>query len=120
MKVWKGSLQRLSRDKILSLLGLATRSRKTVSGEFMVEKIVKSGGAYLLIVAEDTSEGSKKNYKDMCNFYRVPLFFYATKEQLGHCIGKEIRACVAVTDEGFANRLMELMKDSTVNTEVIK
>ena len=86
----------------------------------MVEKIVKSGGAYLLIVAEDTSEGSKKNYKDMCNFYHVPLFFYATKEQLGHCIGKEIRACVAVTDEGFANRLMELMKDSTVNTEVIK
>ncbi len=110
----------MSRDKILSLLGLATRSRKTVSGEFMVEKTVKSGGASLLIVAADASDGSKKNYSDMCKFYHVPLVYYATKDDLGHCIGKDIRAAVAVTDEGFANRIMELMKDSTANTEVNK
>lgn len=110
----------MSRDQILSLLGLATRSRKTVSGEFMVEKTVKAGGAMLVIVANDVSDGSKKNYSDMCQFYHVPLVYYATKETLGHCIGKEIRAAVAVTDEGFANRIMELMKVSTVNTEVNK
>ena len=110
----------MSRDRILSLLGLATRSRKTVSGEFMVEKTVKTGGAMLVVVANDVSDGSKKNYSDMCHFYHVPLILYGTKETLGHCIGKEIRAAVAVTDEGFANRIMELMEASRANTEVNK
>lgn len=110
----------MNKDRILSLLGLATKSGKIVSGEFMVEKVVKANGAALVIVATDASDGSRKNYTDMCKFYHVPIYFYATKETLGHCIGKEIRASVALTDEGFANRIMELMKDSTVNTEVIK
>ena len=102
----------MNRDKILSLLGLATRSGSTVSGEFMVEKSVKAHRVKLVFVAEDTSDGSKKNYSDMCNFYHVPIFFYGTKETLGHCIGKAMRAAVAVTDEGFANRMIELLKDS--------
>jgi len=110
----------LSRDQILSMLGLATRSRKTVSGEFMVEKTVKSGGAMLVVVAKDVSDGSKKNYSDMCHFYHVPLIYYGTKETLGHCIGKEIRAAVAVTDEGFANKIIGLMETSTLITEVTK
>ena len=33
----------MKNDKVLSLLGLATRAGDVVSGEFMVEKCVKSG-----------------------------------------------------------------------------
>ena len=39
----------MKQNKVYSLLGLATRSRKTDSGEFMTEKAVKSGKAYLVI-----------------------------------------------------------------------
>ncbi|MBQ3515694.1 MAG: ribosomal L7Ae/L30e/S12e/Gadd45 family protein, partial [Lachnospiraceae bacterium] len=42
-------------DKILALLGLATKAGNVVSGEFMVEKMVKAGKAKLVIVATDTS-----------------------------------------------------------------
>ncbi len=108
----------MKNDKILSLLGLATKSGNVVSGEFMVEKLVKAKKAYLVIVATDTSENSKKSYTDMCTFYRTPIYFYGTKESLGHCIGKEMRASVAITEKGFAGSIEKLLKDSTTNTEV--
>ena len=38
----------------------------------------------------------------MCEFYKVPAYFYGTKEGLGHFMGKEFRASMAVTDEGLA------------------
>ena len=83
-------------------------------------KMVKAGKARLEIVATDASDGSKKRYNDMCTFYRVPLYFYGTKETLGHCIGKEMRASVAVMEDGFAKGIEKKLKDSISNTEVNK
>ena len=40
------------RQKVLNLIGLATKAGKTASGEFMTEKSVKSGKAFLVIVSE--------------------------------------------------------------------
>ena len=39
--------------RLLSLVGLATRARKVVSGEFSTEKSVKSGRSHLVIVSEE-------------------------------------------------------------------
>ena len=41
--------------RLLSLVGLATRARKVVSGEFSTEKSVKSGKSHLVIVSEEAS-----------------------------------------------------------------
>ena len=46
-------------DKALSMLGLAARAGRIVSGEFTVEKEVKSGRAYLVLIAEDASENTR-------------------------------------------------------------
>ena len=109
-----------NRGKCFGMLGLAAKAGKVQSGEFSTEKSVKSGKAFLVIVSEEASDNTKKMFINMCHFYHVPLILYGTKETLGHCIGKEIRAAVAVTDEGFANRIMELMEASRANTEVNK
>lgn len=98
-------------NKILSLLGLATRSRNVVSGEFMTEKSVKSGTARLVIVAEDASDNTKKEFRDMCTFYKVPCYFYGTKEELGKSMGKEIRASLSITDDGFAGSIIKLLQE---------
>ena len=93
---------RLKSSKALSLVSLATKAGKTASGEFCTEKEVKTGMAELVIVAEDASDNTKKKFKNMCNFYEVPIYFYGDKDTLGHAMGKEFRAMVAVTDAGFA------------------
>lgn len=95
------------KNEILSLLGLAMKAGKCVSGEFTVEKTVKDRKAKLVVIATDTSEASKKNYRDMCTYYHVPIIEEGTKEELGRCIGKEFRAAVAVTDGGFAGGIMK-------------
>lgn len=92
-------------NKVSSLLGLATKAGKISSGEFMTEKMVKSGKAYLVMVAEDASENTKKKFKNMCEFYEVPICFFSKKISLGHAMGKELRASLAVVDEGFAKAI---------------
>ena len=89
------------------MLGLAQRAGKVVSGEFSTEKAVKAGKAKLVIVADDSSDNTKENFSNMCYFYNVPVFYYGDKEELGHCIGKEFRASLAVVDWNFAKKIME-------------
>ncbi|MBQ3513574.1 MAG: ribosomal L7Ae/L30e/S12e/Gadd45 family protein [Lachnospiraceae bacterium] len=91
------------------MLGMATKAGKVVSGEFATEKAVKSAQAYLVIVASDASDNTKKMFTNMCNFYNVPLRIYGNKESLAHAIGKEMRASVAVTEQGFSDVIIKHM-----------
>lgn len=97
-------------DKVLSLISLATKAGKTVSGEFSTEKAVKTYTAELVFVADDASDNTKKKFKNMCDFYEVPVYFYGSKDTLGHAMGKELRSSLAVTDAGFAKGMMKQLK----------
>lgn len=97
-------------NKVLSMLGIAARGRNVVSGEFMTEKAVKSFQACLVIVATDASDNTKKMFRDMCAFYEVPIYELGSKEELAHAIGKEMRASLAVTDEGIAKSIIQKLE----------
>ena len=100
----------MKQNRILSLVSLATKAGKTVSGEFCTEKEVKSGRAALVIVAGDASDNTKKKFRNMCEFYEVPIYFYKDKDTLGHAMGKEMRASLAVLDEGLAKGILKHIK----------
>ena len=91
------------RDKVLSLIGLAMKAGKCVSGETMTESETKSGKAKFVIVAGDASENTKKKFGDMCKFYKVPFCFYGDKDTLGHAM--------AILDEGFADGIQRELKN---------
>ena len=99
-------------DRALSLLGLAMKAGKVVSGEFSTESSIKSHKAKLVIVTEDASDNTRKKFQDKCKFYNVPFFIYGTKNTLGHAMGKQERACAAVEDRGFAGKLETLFGGS--------
>ena len=99
-------------NKALQLLSLAQRAGKVASGEFKTEEAVKGGQASLVIIASDASDNTKKKFSDMCSFRKVPVIVYSDKEELGHYIGKEFRATLAVTDGGFADKIIQ---ESNVN-----
>ncbi len=69
-----------------------------------------------MIVADDASDNTKKKFRDMCEFYKVPIYFYADKDTLGHAMGKEFRASLAILDEGFAKGIRKHFetKDNTI------
>lgn len=101
----------MRQSRVLSLVGLATKAGRTVSGEFSTEKAVKSGEASLVIVSEEASANTKKKFRNMCEFYRVPLYFFGAKEELGRAMGKEFRASLAVLDEGLGNALKKQLEN---------
>lgn len=107
----------MQQNKVLSLIGLAMRARKVVSGEFACENAVKDGSARLMIVATDASDNTKKLFHDKCSFYEVPILDYASKETLGHAIGKEMRASVAITDDGLAKQIVARWNEELGKTE---
>lgn len=96
-------------DKVLSMIGLATKAGKVASGEFSVEAAVKSGKAVLVIIASDASDNTKKSFKNMGAYYHVPVYLYGTKESLGLCTGREYRASVAILDAGFGKTITKLI-----------
>ena len=73
------------KDKVLSMLGLAARSRNVVSGGFATEQAVKCGKAALVIIAEDASGNTRKKYSNMCDFYEVPCAFHGQGREIGSC-----------------------------------
>lgn len=99
------------KDKVLSLLGLCARAGKIASGEFSTEKAVKQGKAKLVIVAGDASDNTKKLFGNKCGFYEIPCRIYSDKESLGHCIGNEMRASLAVLDDGLAAEIMKRLQE---------
>ena len=105
-------------NKILSMVGMAMKAGKVVSGEFSTEKAVKTGKAFLVIVSEAASDNTKKMFRNMCYYYEVPMYVYGTKEDLGHSMGKEFRASLAVTEEGFAKSIEKRLIEAERIAEV--
>lgn len=98
----------VNEKRVLSMMGLAAKSGNLVSGEFSTEKAVKEHKAKLVLVAGDASDNTKKNFTDMCTFYKVPLVVCSDKASMGHAIGKMFRASAAVTEEGLAKAILKL------------
>ena len=98
-----------NKGKIFGLLGLAANAGRVQSGEFSTEKAVKANKAFLVIVSAESSENTKKKFRNMCTFYEVPYYEFGGKEELGHALGKEMRASLAIQDEGFSKAIIKLM-----------
>lgn len=100
----------MKNDRTAAYIGLAMQAGKVKSGEFAAEKSVKTGRAAVVIVAGDASDNTKKKFRDMCAFYKVPFMEYGTRETLGHSIGKEFRASLAIEDVGFYKAIRKQME----------
>ena len=96
-------------QKIHSLLGIAMRAGKLVSGEDGTMIDLKKGKLNLVIVAEDASNNTKKLFKDKSSFRHVNCIELSTKSDLGISIGKDSRAVIGIKDIGLANKIIQLI-----------
>lgn len=102
-------------DKIYGLLGLYQRAGKCKSGEFAVEKSIKSGKSFLVIIPEDASDNTKKKFKNMTTYRSVPYQELGTKETLGHQLGRSERSSISIEDQGFAQAMIKYIDGGNVN-----
>ena len=91
-------------DKQLGRLGLAKRAGRLAIGFDPALKAVKDGSAVLILLAEDLSEKTLKEWRFAAERYAVPEQTEPyTKEELGGALGAyRAVGLIAVCDEGFA------------------
>ncbi|WP_102346904.1 YlxQ family RNA-binding protein [Bacillus sp. Marseille-P3661] len=99
----------MNQERWMSLLGLSNRASQLTSGEELVLKEIRSGRAKLVILSSDASKNTTKKISDKCLFYNVPLKKVKDRFILGQAIGKEARVVVAILENGFAKKLVELL-----------
>ncbi len=93
--------------KILSYIGLAQKAGKVGAGEFLTEKAIQEKKAVLVMVSEEASANTKKKFIDSATYYSIPIYLFGGKDELGHAMGKEFRASLAITDNGLAAAIMK-------------
>lgn len=98
------------KKKILGFLGLIKRAGKLVSGTDSVIGALDNGTAKLLITTTDLSQNTVSKILDRIS-YEIPMYRFATMEEIGHAIASPPRGVVAVTDEGFAAALDAKLTD---------
>lgn len=104
-------------NKSFNLVGLAKRAGKVVCGEEAVKEGIRSGKLKLVIIAEDVSNNTRKSIINSCKHYGVTYYFAGTKEELGHAVGNNFNAVLAISDEGFAKTIERNLQLITIGGE---
>lgn len=99
----------MSQERWMSLLGLINRAGQLTSGEELVLKEIRKGKAKLVLLSSDASPNTSKKIKDKCLHYKIPLKYVSDRYMLGQAIGKDARVVVAILENGFAKKLVELL-----------
>ena len=101
-------------DKFLSMCGIARRAGRILIGTDMCTVAIRGKSKpFLVILSSDASGNSKKRIEDACAYHSVKLLKTSyTMSELGSAVGqKGGAACIAVTDEGFAQTLHKIYYD---------
>lgn len=97
------------KEKILSLLGLAQRAGKLITGEEQVVFAIQNKEAKLVFLSQDTGKHTTKKIATKTTIHKVALSTDMTSLELSQAIGKS-RKVVAVIDEGFAQKMRSMME----------
>lgn len=96
-------------QQIISLLGLAQRASRLISGEEMVMDAIRKQDARLVFLANDAGANLSKQIQDKSQTYKVDVITAFSTLELSTAIGKP-RKVIAVTDAGFTKKMRSIME----------
>ncbi len=101
----------MSDKKVYQLLGLCQKGHNLVSGEFAVKQGVLNQEVFLVIVANEASNNTKKLFQDKCSYRAIPCKVWGSSEEIGRSVGKPYRVVVGVTNEKLATKLAHIIEE---------
>lgn len=101
-------------QKIGGLIGLATRAGKIVFGTEACQTAIKKHKVKLLLIATDSAERTKKNFKNICEQYSLPIIEKLSIEELSKYIGKENKAIIGINDANFSKEILKIVNGGEV------
>ena len=98
-----------NREKVLNLIGLATRARLTSLGTDIVIGSIQRSSAKIVFVASDASIETVKKVKDKCDYYKVLCVNEFNTEELNSSVGKGNIKAISINDKGFYESIKTLI-----------
>lgn len=98
----------MTNNKILGLIGLATRARKIAFGADSVELEIKKKKVKLIVIAEDSSERTKNKFRKLSEEFNIPIIEKETIQTLSKAIGKENKAIIGIEDINFSREIIKI------------
>ena len=98
-------------NKIYSMIGLAMKAGKVAFGSDMCEDKIKRKDASLIIIAEDTSINTKDKFIKLASLYNINIVVFGEMDLLSSSIGKSNKGVFAVLDNGFGNKILQMVKE---------
>ncbi len=99
----------MNETKVYNLLGLTQKAGKLVSGENTLISKGNFNKYSLLIIAQDSSEATKKKFINKAINNNIDYILFGTKNELGMSLGKSPRTVLAISDFKLAQKIKELI-----------
>lgn len=94
-------------NKALNTLGLCSCAKKISYGETLL-KDIKNKNVYLVVIANDSSDNSKKKIIDKCKFYKCEYLMFSSKECISKAIGRfDLVSSIGIKDINFVKKFKE-------------
>lgn len=87
-------------------IGLAYRARKVTVGTELTVTQLRGGQLFLILLATDASDLTKKKVRDKAKTYKVEIIETLTSLEISQALGKKDIKVMGITDKGFAQLLM--------------
>lgn len=94
------------------LLGLCRRAGKLAAGDWATRDALRTGQARLVVLAEDAGAATVRRFTSLCRAGGVPLYQFGSMAELGHAVGFDPKAVLAVTGPEIARGLFEALESA--------
>jgi len=94
-------------DKILTLLGFASKSGKIIFGTSACSVSIKHKKVKLVILAGDISENSEEKIVRICNRSNVPYIKIFDRDVISKAVGKSNKTVLGIVDNNFSKKILE-------------
>ncbi|AWW99682.1 50S ribosomal protein L7 [Oenococcus oeni S23] len=97
---------------MLNYFGLAKRAGFLVSGQTVVERAIRKQKISMVIIANDASENTKKDFEDLIR-ERITIVNQFSSTEISQAIG-QTRKILGISDPGITKQIKELLKEVTL------
>lgn len=96
-------------NKVLGMIGLATKAGAMKYGADVVEENIKKGKAKIVIIAKDASQRTKNNFEMLCQNKNIPFVVLCSKEEISKAIGKTNKAVITIINKSFSDEIKKII-----------
>ena len=96
-------------NKILGLIGIATKAGKITCGTEAVKESIKKNKAKLVIIATDVASKTMENFNYICGENKVLIMSFSTIEAISKAIGKPNKAVISINDKNFSEEIYKII-----------